>query len=1135
MLRPFLLVGVGGSGGKTLRGIRKALELKLEQAGWQGGWPEAWQFLHVDTPLSADGLDFPAPLLPKEQYLSLVPVGVDYEAVYNGITGKVDPNYVNDIEKPLPSPKEVKVPIVMGAGAFRAIGRTISAASLSEIQSKARQAIGKMDTATALSGLTSLTRFLGIPEAGSKTLPTAIIVSSIAGGSGAGQFIDVAEAVKSASNNQEWADHMFSILYAPDVFEQLGAMGAIAPNSLGAISEMMSGFWNQNPSQATRELMKGQGLIVSSSPAYRIGPNYPYIIGRKNGLVDFGGQSEVYLAVSASIATWMTDHEIQDKLSAYTIANYSSKAPHLTDNTRLRRPGLDPAPFSSLGFGRVSLGLEKFFEYSAERLAKSAVENLLLKHLEQDPMCAEKTAPQWIQEYADRAFPAFLGDSGLNEITTDNNQVIDAMRPDIEEVVAKLKSAIDANGRAGLGKPKEGHSLNTWIDRILNTFENNSTLLLGEIRTSREAQIRGWVSSMPDKLISLVTQTAARQGLPVTEELLGRLAKQSLEAVNELSKERAHLISEAASLSTLLAQAMQKAAGMSEIKPNNPAVLEAIKQAEYSLRRRAEADLRADAAEILQDLISNFIEPLTRTIAGAKATLFERAEDPRLIDGRENPYRQWPNFQENEVPKKFAPAPNERLLVSHQGYSKLFDDLINKTVNDPRVNARSVVLGEFTMGTYGMKELIDLQEDKKWSLIEYGETIWIPLNRNFQSREGAPQPARFSFLSDQMGYFDRAKLWLRIPGRAFDAFLKQSIPDWIKGGGDESEQAKRITLFIKEFDAAVASSDPLVELNNKLLVEAHTNAASEKQTIISAIPIAASSPIYEGLKDVLVRYKIWDNAASPKWFVGGTQGAGVKQIDIFSMTGYPVQPMVLGSVMAPIAQEWVSNASSSVTRANFMQWRRGRSLGEAIPAAPTVWNQMLRGWFVAKLFSQLKDESIKDSAFKEKGPKIGVWVDPGKKFVDFPYPLLYPNIAPVMDYPGIIMESLSIALVNCYVQTSLAPLDPYHRLLELGGQNGQAVSELSDWINTGAFHDGATPAINEDRAGSSSSSPEDRKTKCITFLEKELASFNKHMDKLDPHGDIRAYPVSWEIRSEIRKALEDIILSIRAIEEEETL
>jgi hypothetical protein len=1093
--------------------------------------------LHVDTPITQDGEKFPAPFLPTDQYLGLAPVGANYEAVYKGIQGKIEPSFLNDVEKPLPSPLEVTVPIETGAGAFRGVGRTISAASLGEIQVRAKKAIGRMDTATAVSALGALASFLGVPESSSKASPTVIIVSSIAGGSGAGQFIDVAEAVKSASNKQSWADQMVAVLYAPDVFNELSdsaSLTAIAGNTLGALSEMMSGFWNTNPSQATTALFRGQGLISSSAAAYRIGPNYPYIVGRKNGLVDFGSQEGVYLAVSASLATWITDPEIQDSLSAYTMTNYQSKAPQLTDNTKLRRPGLDAAPFASLGFGRVSLGLEKFFEYSAERLAKSAVENLLLKHSEQDPLFSEKNETQWIQENADQAYPAFLEDSGLNELTTDNNQILDEIRPDIEEIVAKLNSTIDLNSRAGM--PKEGHNLNTWIDRIANTFENNSSMLLGEIRTLREAKIRSWVQMMPEKLITLTTQTAARQGLPVTEELLRRLNIQSNESANELLQERSHLITEAASLPTLLAQAMQRASGMSEIRPNNPAVLEAMKQAEYSLRRRAEADLRSDGAELLKDFTSNFVEKLTRTVAGAKNTLREKVEDPKLIDGRPNLYQTWPNFQQSDVPKKFAPAPNERLLVSHTDYPKLFDELINKTVNDPRVNARSVVLDQFTMGTYGIDELKSLREDRQWSLIEYGESIWIPVNRNFQPKEGAPQPARFRFLSDQMGYFDRAKLWLGIPGRAFDAFLKQSIPDWINGGGDDSEQAKRTRIFISEFDAAVASSDPLVELNKNLLVETHTNAASDKQTLISAIPFSTSDPVFTALKEVLVRYKIWDDSSSSKSFVGATTGAGVKQIDMFSLTSYPVQPIVMGSVMEPIAKEWVSSSNSAVTRANFMQWRRGKPLGEAIPAAPTVWNQMLRGWYVAKLFDQVKDDTLsKGAAFDEMGPRIGVWADGGRNFVDFPYPLLYPNIAPVADYPGIILESLSIAMVNCYVETSLDPLAPYHRLLKLGGRIGQADTELSDWINKGTIQSENAPKMRPEKAGSDSDSPELRKERCIAFLEKELASFNKHMGKIDPHGDIRAYPVSWEIRAEIRKAISDIITTIEAIEEDETL
>lgn len=61
MLRPFLIVGVGGSGGKTVRAIRQALRFRLEQEGWNKGIPQGWQFLHIDSPTAQDGIEFPAP------------------------------------------------------------------------------------------------------------------------------------------------------------------------------------------------------------------------------------------------------------------------------------------------------------------------------------------------------------------------------------------------------------------------------------------------------------------------------------------------------------------------------------------------------------------------------------------------------------------------------------------------------------------------------------------------------------------------------------------------------------------------------------------------------------------------------------------------------------------------------------------------------------------------------------------------------------------------------------------------------------------------------------------------------------------------------------------------------------------
>jgi len=66
MISPFLFVGVGGSGQKTLRAIKaelhRTLMAKKEGKDFLGryGFPSAWQFLSVDTPYVQDGEAFDA-------------------------------------------------------------------------------------------------------------------------------------------------------------------------------------------------------------------------------------------------------------------------------------------------------------------------------------------------------------------------------------------------------------------------------------------------------------------------------------------------------------------------------------------------------------------------------------------------------------------------------------------------------------------------------------------------------------------------------------------------------------------------------------------------------------------------------------------------------------------------------------------------------------------------------------------------------------------------------------------------------------------------------------------------------------------------------------------------------------------
>jgi len=90
MLRPFLLVGVGGSGGKTLRAMRQSLLRRIRQVGWQGdGLPQGWQMLWVDSESVQSPDGFPDPLLPGTDYCGLVPPGTGYDALRTGMAMSV--------------------------------------------------------------------------------------------------------------------------------------------------------------------------------------------------------------------------------------------------------------------------------------------------------------------------------------------------------------------------------------------------------------------------------------------------------------------------------------------------------------------------------------------------------------------------------------------------------------------------------------------------------------------------------------------------------------------------------------------------------------------------------------------------------------------------------------------------------------------------------------------------------------------------------------------------------------------------------------------------------------------------------------------------------------------------------------
>ena len=121
--RRMIFVGLGGSGGKTLRFLKRDLNAWLKTIGWHEGMPQGWQFLQIDTPTVQDGTEIEsAAMLPDNEYLGLV--GRDMEMAR--LDASLYP--IRSAQRMGASswrvvPDSLNVNIQTGAGQYRAGGR----------------------------------------------------------------------------------------------------------------------------------------------------------------------------------------------------------------------------------------------------------------------------------------------------------------------------------------------------------------------------------------------------------------------------------------------------------------------------------------------------------------------------------------------------------------------------------------------------------------------------------------------------------------------------------------------------------------------------------------------------------------------------------------------------------------------------------------------------------------------------------------------------------------------------------------------------------------------------------------------------------------------------------------------------
>jgi hypothetical protein len=192
---------------------------------------------------------------------------------------------------------------------------------------------------------------------------------------------------------------------------------------------------------------------------------------------------------------------------------------------------------------------------------------------------------------------------------------------------------------------------------------------------------------------------------------------------------------------------------------------------------------------------------------------------------------------------------------------------------------------------------------------------------------------------------------MRRKGKAFQNYLGETLANYM----DESKASQEIVFerkkqFREQILAAFRASEPLVELNPSLLSQVHSASIEDRQIVVSPIPFAVGSDLYREIKGMLD--SVWDDKNSDSWF---NQNSLASYIDFFSIQK-PYQPMVMSSIFGPIGEAWLKAQNDPLKRQAFFKWRRSRTLWDSVPAAPEIKSAMIRGWYVARVLSQMKVE-----------------------------------------------------------------------------------------------------------------------------------------------------------------------------------
>lgn len=1131
-LRRMLMIGVGGSGGKTLRFVRRELRRRLLEVGFDNDYfPKSWQFIQVDAPRVADGSEAGLPsTLPANDYVGVAITDTPYDRYDESMVTK-SATAAEAVAGWRPDPNKVLSSIdpTTGAGQLRAIGRVIYTAGISRVARRIGQAVLDLQSAEADEHHNQVQDGLGIKRPpGQKDTPLVVVVSSLSGGSGSGMFLDVCDLLRFMSARDDtyrWLREPYAILFAPDVFDELQdlARGGVEPNALAALSELMAGSWDVdafNPSD--QAFLVAAGVQGGVPGKIKRGPGYPFIVGRTNGEITLKNQVAVYRAMGTMLAVVASHPEVQSSLAAYSRANWTLTQQYGGDAPFLPA---QPKSLSALGYASVGMGRDLFAQYASERLARACIERVLRAHHTDE--VPQRVTPEAARDaVVDKHYELFVGACGLSERGTEHNQILDEIRHQqtvVDQMATERDALVAQLRRQAPVSPAE------WASKIEGRVTDLRETFLGTCRREREANAKAWCESIQERVLATVARYTANYGLPVTVELLHRLVGPDGElsdVVAELGNEQSHHERQGVQVRGSAGRILGEWSA-NVLPPENELLRQATTESMYQLWWQSEADAAALTADVIADMRRGFLVPLHRTLADGLAALSrESTDEPSRISA----FSLWPEYG---VPDELRPPENEFLLESVDTYPKSFDVQVGATVGEGTfAAAETQVIEEIVTGLWnGRTQNEEPVTDQTVFELQRRWKTGVPA-----LGAGREESALVDVHLTLTEVLRRAREWVYEPDRAIGAFVRETLKDYLDPGGSVSgaEADQRRQRFAENLRAAMGAAKPLAALDPVLVDQLYRGLQAPPQPIISPMPFPPHHPARAVAEEVLTATGV------SAGILGDCFGQEPRAtVHVSRLLAAPFDPVVFESLTGPIRASWARSQQGNGNRSlveGFWTWRRAQQLDKFVPVPSDILAAMVRGWYTARLLDWA-------SQYDEMSPEEQ-WVLSAKgETLHFPNPLLGTAPTTAFDVLPALLESLPLAMLDYSAnrrETSMA----YARLQDLGtsaqpgGQYVKANRELGTWIGQGTFGTGlTTPA--PVKAGPVGNGPADedaqaaRKDASTTTLSLFLEDFNAAVEAGAPSDNPREYRLverCWELRTVVRSAFGDLIHAVGSVQ-----